>query len=395
MPESAATASIDRTAEWKALAAHRKEVGDRHLRQLFADDPSRAEKLTYQAGDITVDLSKHRLLPETLDLLVKLAERAGVAERAQAMFRGDKINLTERRAVLHTALRAPETEQILVDGKDVVPEVYRVRRRMADFANRVRSGDWKGYTGKRIRNVVNIGIGGSDLGPHMATVALQDFSERSMTFHFVSNVDPTQMWETLQGLDPVETLFIVCSKTFTTLETLANAGAARAWLLRTLHDESAVEHHFAAVSTNAEGVHKFGIDTRNMFEIWDWVGGRYSYDSAIGLSLMISIGPQGFDDMLAGFRTIDEHFLHTPLRQNVPALLGLVGVWYIEYFGAETLAVLPYSQYLSELPAYLQQLDMESDGKSVTLQGERVDYQTGPIVWGQPGTNGQHAYYQL
>ncbi|MBO0743441.1 MAG: glucose-6-phosphate isomerase [Candidatus Dormibacteraeota bacterium] len=395
MTESAATASIDQSAEWKAIAAHHGQVGERHLRQLFADDPSRAEKLTYQAGDIVVDLSKHRLVPETLDLLVRLAERAGVAERAQAMFRGDKINVTERRAVLHVALRAPENEKILVDGEDVIPEVYQVRRRMASFASRIRSGEWKGYTGRRIKNVVNIGIGGSDLGPHMATVALKDFSDRSMSFHFVSNVDPTQMWETLQGLDPAETLFIVCSKTFTTLETLANAGAARAWVLDALHDEAAVERHFAAVSTNAAGVRKFGIDTANMFEMWDWVGGRYSFDSAIGLSLMIAIGPQGFDDMLAGFRTIDEHFLNTPLRQNVPVLLGLVGVWYINFFGAETLAVLPYSQYLSELPAYVQQLDMESDGKSVTLGGEPVDYQTGPIVWGQPGTNGQHAYYQL
>ncbi len=395
MTESAATASIDQSAEWKALAAHRHQVGDRPLRQLFADDPSRADKLTFQAGDVVVDLSKHRLLPETLDLLARLAERAGVAERAQAMFRGEKINVTERRAVLHVALRAPETERILVDGQDVIPEVFQVRRRMAAFANRIRSGEWKGYTGERIKNVVNIGIGGSDLGPHMATVALKDFSDRSMSFHFVSNVDPTQMWETLQGLDPAETLFIVCSKTFTTLETLANAGAARSWVLDALHDEAAVERHFAAVSTNASGVRKFGIDPANMFEMWDWVGGRYSYDSAIGLSLMIAIGPEGFDDMLAGFRTIDDHFLHTPLRQNVPVLLGLVGIWYNNFFGAETLAVLPYSQYLSELPAYLQQLDMESDGKSVTLQGEPVDYQTGPILWGQPGTNGQHAYYQL
>ncbi len=395
MSESATAASIDQSAEWKALAAHQQEIGERHLRDYFADDPSRAEKLTFQAGDIVVDLSKHRLLPETLDLLVKLAERAGVAARAEAMFRGDKINVTERRAVLHVALRAPETAKILVDGKDVIPEVYSVRRRMAAFANRVRSGEWRGYTGRRIKNVVNIGIGGSDLGPHMATVALQDFGDRSMTFHFVSNVDPTQMWETLQGLDPAETLFIVCSKTFTTLETLANAGAARKWVLDALHDEAAVEHHFVAVSTNTEGVGKFGIDTTNMFEMWDWVGGRYSFDSAIGLSLMLSIGPEAFDDMLAGFRIIDEHFLNTPLHQNVPVLLGLVGIWYDNFFGAETLAVLPYSQYLSELPAYLQQLDMESDGKSVTLQGERVDYQTGPIVWGQPGTNGQHAYYQL
>jgi glucose-6-phosphate isomerase len=395
MSDSATAVSIDQRAEWKALVAHRQEIGERHLRQFFADDPSRAENLTFRAGDIVVDLSKQRLLPETLDLLVNLAERAGVMERAQAMFRGEKINVTERRAVLHVALRAPETDRILVDGEDVIPRVFAVRRLMAAFANRLRSGEWKGYTGKRIRNVVNIGIGGSDLGPHMATVALQAFSERSMSFHFVSNVDPTQMWETLQGLDTAETLFIVCSKTFTTLETLANARAARTWLLESLRDEAAVQHHFAAVSTNAEEVRKFGIDTANMFEMWDWVGGRYSYDSAIGLSLMIAIGPEAFDDMLAGFRTIDEHFLHTPLRQNVPALLGLVGIWYDNFFGAETLAVLPYSQYLAELPAYLQQLDMESDGKSVTLQGDRVSYQTGPIIWGQPGTNGQHAYYQL
>ena len=395
MADAAAVTSIDQTAEWRALAAHRDEVKGRHLRQLFAEDPQRAERLTVSAGDVLLDLSKHRLTEHTLDLLVALAERAGVRERADAMFRGEKINVTERRAVLHVALRAPRSETILVDGVDVVPEVFRVRERMGDFANRVRSGAFAGFTGRKIRNVVNIGIGGSDLGPHMATEALRDFSDRSMRFAFVSNVDPTQLWETLHGMDPAETLFIVCSKTFTTLETLANAKAAREWLLGSLHDEGAVAHHFAAVSTNTEGVREFGIDPGNMFEMWDWVGGRYSFDSAIGLSLMIAIGPQGFEDLLAGFRTIDEHFRTAPLRQNLPVLLGLVGIWYINFFGAQTHAVLPYSQYLAELPPYLQQLDMESNGKSVDLEGHRVTYDTGPVVWGQPGTNGQHAYYQL
>ncbi|MFZ0214324.1 MAG: glucose-6-phosphate isomerase [Candidatus Dormiibacterota bacterium] len=395
MPDPAAVASIDQTTEWQALAAHRDEIGNRHLRDLFAEDPSRADRLSVSAGDVMLDLSKHRITEHTLDLLVALAERAGVRERADAMFRGEKINVTERRAVLHVALRAPESATILVDGVNVVPEVFAVRRRMSDFANRVRSGAFAGHTGRKLRNVVNIGIGGSDLGPHMATEALRDFSDRSMRSAFVSNVDPTQLWETLHEMDPAETLFIVCSKTFTTLETLANAKAARTWLLDALHDEAAVQHHFAAVSTNTDGVRDFGIDPDNMFEIWDWVGGRYSFDSAIGLSLMIAIGPDGFDELLAGFRTIDEHFRTAPLRQNLPALLGLVGVWYINFFGTQTQAVLPYSQYLAELPAYLQQLDMESNGKSVDLEGRRVHYDTGPIVWGQPGTNGQHAYYQL
>jgi glucose-6-phosphate isomerase len=386
---------ITESAEWRALQRHYQGVRDLHLRDLFANDPDRGEQLTVEAGDLHLDYSKNRVTPETLKLLVALAEKAGVRERAGAMFAGQKLNLTEERAVLHVALRAPESERIVVDGVDVVQEVHSVRRRMAAFSDRVRSGEWKGFTRKRIRNVVNIGIGGSDLGPRMAYEALKDYSDRSITFGFVSNVDPTQLWETLYGLEPEETLFIVCSKTFTTLETLANANAARDWLLDRLKDPAAVERHFVAVSTNAEQVSKFGIDTENMFEMWDWVGGRYSYDSAIGLSLMIAIGPEDFDEMLRGFRAMDEHFLNTPLESNLPALLGLIGVWYIDFFGAETQAILPYSQHLEHLPAYLQQLDMESDGKSVDLEGNRVGYQTGPVVWGTAGTNGQHAYYQL
>jgi glucose-6-phosphate isomerase len=386
---------ITQSAEWRALERHFEEVRGLHLRDLFADTPERAEELTVDAGDLHLDYSKNRLTQETVRLLVALAERAGLKERTEAMFAGEKINITERRAVLHVALRAPEAERIPVDGADVVEEVHAVRRRMAEFSERVRSGEWKGFTGKRIRNVVNIGIGGSDLGPRMAYEALKDYSDRTMSFAFVSNVDPTQLWETLYGLDPEETLFIVCSKTFTTLETLANAGGARDWLLERLHDPAAVERHFVAVSTNAEEVSKFGIDTQNMFEMWDWVGGRYSFDSAIGLSLMVAIGPEGFEEMLRGFRAMDEHFRSVPLEANLPALLGLIGVWYINFFGAETQAILPYSQHLEHLPAYLQQLDMESDGKSVDLEGNRVDYATGPIVWGTAGTNGQHAYYQL
>jgi glucose-6-phosphate isomerase len=386
---------ITESAEWKALERHYQELREVHLRDLFAREPERGEQLTVEADGVHLDYSKNRLTAETLRLLVALAGRAGLRERIDAMFAGEKINVTERRAVLHVALRAPEGERILVDGVDVVPEVHEVRKRMAGFAERVRSGDWKGFTGKKIRNVVNIGIGGSDLGPHMAYEALKDYSDRSISFGFVSNVDPTQLWETLYGLEPEETLFIVCSKTFTTLETLANAGSARDWLLERLADPAAVERHFVAVSTNAEEVAKFGIDTENMFEMWDWVGGRYSYDSAIGLSLMVAIGPEGFDEMLRGFRSMDEHFRSAPLQANLPALLGLIGVWYIDFFGAETQAILPYSQHLEHLPAYLQQLDMESDGKSVDLEGNRVGYQTGPVVWGTAGTNGQHAYYQL
>jgi glucose-6-phosphate isomerase len=342
-----------------------------------------------------LDYSKNRLTGETLRLLVALAERAGLRARIDAMFAGEKINVTEDRAVLHVALRASEGERIVVDGKDVVPEVHAVLRKMAEFSNRVRAGDHTGHTGRRIRNVVNIGIGGSDLGPAMAYEALKTYSDRDLTVRFVSNVDGADIHEALRGLDPGETLFVVCSKTFTTLETLTNAHAARDWLLDTLEDEKAIARHFVAVSTNAEKVAEFGIDTANVFELWDWVGGRYSYDSAIGLSLMIAIGPERFREMLAGFHAIDEHFRTAPFDRNLPVLLGLIGLWYNDFFGAETQAILPYSQYLSRFTAYLQQLDMESNGKSVTLEGAPVTCMTGPVVWGQPGTNGQHAYYQL
>jgi glucose-6-phosphate isomerase len=395
MAEPITHAPITETPEWKALDAHYGDIRARHLRDLFAADPKRGDELRVEAAGLVLDYSKNRLTSETIRLLVALAERAGLRQRIDAMFEGRKINVTEQRAVLHVALRAPDTESIVVDGEDIVPEVHRVRRKMAAFAERVRSGDWKGATGKRIRAVVNIGIGGSDLGPRMATEALKAYSDRELTFRFVSNVDPTQLWEALQDLDPEQTLFIVCSKTFTTLETLANARAAREWLLAVLRDDASVRNHFVAVSTNAREVAAFGIDTDNMFEMWDWVGGRYSYDSAIGLSVMIAVGPERFDEMLHGFRSIDEHFRTAPFEANLPVLLGLIGIWYINFFGAETQAVLPYSQYLMDLPAYLQQLDMESDGKSVDLEGRRVNYQTGPIVWGQPGTNGQHAFYQL
>ncbi|MDQ6774270.1 MAG: glucose-6-phosphate isomerase [Candidatus Dormibacteraeota bacterium] len=395
MASPTAAKPLTQTAEWQALRRHHEEVSEVHLRDLFAGDPGRAEAMSLEVDGVLLDYSKNRVTAETMRLLVALAEASGLQPRIEAMFRAEKINVTEDRAVLHVALRAPETERIELDGVDVVPEVHAVRRRMADFARRVRSGEWRGYSGRRIRNVINIGIGGSDLGPHMAYEALRDYSDRALTFRFVSNVDATQIWEATQDLDPAETLFIVCSKTFTTLETLSNASTARDWLLATAKDPSAVEHHFVAVSTNAAEVAKFGIDTRNMFEMWEWVGGRYSFDSAIGLSLMVAIGPEQFGQMLQGFRAMDVHFRTAPLASNLPALLGLLGVWYVDFFGAETQAILPYSQYLQELPAYLQQLDMESDGKSVNLDGHRVDYQTGPVVWGQPGTNGQHAYYQL
>ncbi len=382
--------------EWQALRQHFQALRDVHLRKLFADDPGRGERLTLDALGIYLDYSKNRLTDETLRLLVALAERAGVRAGIADMFAGRKINVTEDRAVLHVALRAPRGAVIEVDGKNVVPEVHEVLDRMSAFAERVRSGAWLGFTGKRIRNVVNIGIGGSDLGPAMAYQALRASSERAMRFAFVSNVDATDFVEATHGCDPAETLFVVSSKTFTTLETLTNARTARDWLLAGLGDERAVARHFVAVSTNAAEVAKFGIDTANMFGFWDWVGGRYSYDSAIGLSLMIAIGPTAFRDMLAGFHAMDEHFRTAPLERNMPVLLGLIGFWYDELFGAQTHAVLPYSQYLERLPAYLQQLDMESNGKSVDRQGQPItDYQTGPIVWGQPGTNGQHAYYQL
>jgi glucose-6-phosphate isomerase len=383
------------TPEWQALARHYEQLRDVHLRQLFADDPTRGDTLTVEAGDLYLDYSKNRLTAETMQLLVALARRAGVEALRDAMFAGEPINVTEHRAVLHVALRAPVGEQILVDGVDVVPAVHHVLDRMGDFANRVRSGAWTGHTGRRLRNIVNIGIGGSDLGPRMAYEALRDFSDRSLTVRFVSNVDGTDFYECTHDLDPAETLFIVSSKTFTTLETMTNARTAREWSLAALRDEAAVAKHFVAVSTNEAEVTKFGIDPQNMFEFWDWVGGRYSYDSAIGLSLMIATGPDAFTAMLDGFHRIDEHFRHTPIEQNLPMLLGLIGIWYDNFFGAETVAILPYNQYLARLTDYLQQLDMESDGKSVQRDGERVAWQTGPIIWGQPGTNGQHAYYQL
>ncbi len=383
----------DRT--WKALREHHTKMRDVHLRQLFADDPRRGERLTVEGVGLYLDYSKHRVTDETLRLLVHLAEQAGLRERIDAMFRGEKINVTENRAVLHVALRAPRDQPILVDGKDVVPEVHAVLDRMAEFATRVRDGRWKGHTGKRIRNVVNIGIGGSDLGPVMAYEALRHYSARDMTFRFVSNVDGTDFVEATRDLDPGETLFIVSSKTFTTLETMTNARSAREWTLRTLGDERAVAKHFVAVSTNAAEVGKFGIDTANMFGFWDWVGGRYSMDSAIGLSTVIAIGPEHFREMLAGFHAMDEHFRSAPFDRNLPVLLGLLTVWYRDFFGAQTLGVMPYEQYLKRFPAYLQQLTMESNGKHVTLDGAAVDYDTGPIVWGEPGTNGQHSFYQL
>ncbi len=389
------TESIKQSVEWKALDAHFRELRDARLRDLFAADARRGDELAVEHDGIYLDYSKNRLTRETVALLLALADRARVRDRIDAMFSGEKINVTEQRAVLHVALRAPEGASIVVDGENVVPAVHAVLRKMADFSERVRAGTWKGHTGKRIVNVVNIGIGGSDLGPAMAYEALRDFSRRDMTFHYVSNVDATQIWETLHGLDPEETLFVICSKTFGTLETLTNARTARQWLLDALGNESAVGKHFVAVSTNEQRVAEFGIDTANMFEFWDWVGGRYSVDSAIGLSLMLAIGAEQFSEFLAGFHAIDEHFRTAPFERNLPVLLGLIGVWYINFFGAETQAILPYSQYLSRLAPYLQQLDMESDGKSVDLDGRRVDYETGPVVWGQPGTNGQHAYYQL
>jgi glucose-6-phosphate isomerase len=386
---------ITATPEWKALREHYEQVQRAHLRELFADDPKRGEAMTLDVDGIYLDYSKNRVTPETIRLLVALAERAGLRRHIDSMFAGEKINRTEDRAALHVALRAPEGEHIAVDGADVVPDVHAVLRKMAAFSDNVRSGRHTGHTGRRIRNIVNIGIGGSDLGPAMAYEALKGYSDRALTARFVSNVDGIDIHESLLDLDPEETLFVVCSKTFTTLETLTNARTARQWLLDSLKDDAAVAKHFVAVSTNAEKVAEFGIDTTNMFEFWDWVGGRYSYDSAIGLSLMIAIGPERFREMLAGFHSIDEHFRTAPFEENLPVLLGLLGVWYIDFFGAETQAILPYSEYLSRFTSYLQQLDMESDGKSVTLDGEPVTYMTGPVVWGTSGTNGQHAYYQL
>jgi glucose-6-phosphate isomerase len=381
---------------WKALQTHHDKVRDLHLRKLFADDPRRGERLTAEAVGIYLDYSKNRVTDETLRLLRQLAEECGLRARIDAMFRGEKINVTENRAVLHVALRAPKGASITVDGENVVPQVHAVLDKMADFSNRVRSGAWKGHTGKRIRNVVNIGIGGSDLGPVMAYEALKFYSDRDMTFRFVSNVDGTDFAEATHDLDPAETLFIVSSKTFTTLETMTNAHSARDWALRGLGgDPKAVARHFVAVSTNAARVAEFGIDTANMFEFWDWVGGRYSMDSAIGLSTMIAVGPDNFRAMLAGFHEMDEHFRTAPFEQNLPVLLGLLAVWYGDFFDAQTLAVLPYEQYLKRFPAYLQQLTMESNGKRVTLGGAPVTYDTAAVYWGEPGTNGQHSFYQL
>ncbi|GHC57156.1 glucose-6-phosphate isomerase [Streptomyces violaceochromogenes] len=398
---------LNQTPEWTALAKHREELGDIRLRELFAADPGRGSAYTLRVGDLYVDYSKHLVTDDTLRLLRELAAATDVFGLRDAMFRGEKINTTEDRAVLHTALRAPRDAVVEVDGENVVPDVHAVLDKMADFANRVRSGEWTGHTGKRIRNVVNVGIGGSDLGPAMAYEVLRAFTDRSLTVRFVSNVDGADLHEAVRDLDPAETLFVIASKTFTTIETVTNATSARSWLLDALAGgtsrssevesggEAAVAKHFVALSTNAEKVAEFGIDTANMFEFWDWVGGRYSYDSAIGLALMIAIGPDRFREMLDGFRIVDEHFRTAPAESNVPLLLGLLGIWYGNFHDAQSHAVLPYSHYLSKFTAYLQQLDMESNGKSVDRDGNPVDWQTGPVVWGTPGTNGQHAYYQL
>jgi len=381
---------------WAALEKHFEKMKGLHLRQLFAETPRRGERLAAEGAGIYLDYSKNCITDETLRLLLQLAREAGLQERIEAMFRGDRINVSENRSVLHVALRAPRGASILHDGRNVVPEVHAVLDKMADFANRVRSGAWKGHTGRRIRNVINIGIGGSDLGPVMAYEALRHYSDRAMTFRFISNVDGTDLAEAVRDLDPEETLFIVSSKTFTTLETMTNAQSARGWLLAGMSgEEPAIANHFVAVSTNAKEVAKFGIDTDNMFGFWDWVGGRYSMDSAIGLSTMLAVGPDNFRAMLHGFREMDEHFRSTPFERNLPVLMGLLAVWYTDFFGAQTVAVLPYEQYLKRFPAYLQQLTMESNGKHVTLDGARVDYDTGPIYWGEPGTNGQHSFYQL
>jgi glucose-6-phosphate isomerase len=381
---------------WQALSSHYKEVSKLHLRELFKEDPERGERLTVEAMGLYFDYSKNRITDETLELLFRLAEESGLRSRINAMFRGDVINVTENRAVLHTALRVPTNASILVDGKNVVPEVHAVLDKMAQFSDRLRSGDWTGHTGKRIRNVVNIGIGGSDLGPVMAYEALRAYSDRSMKFRFVSNVDGTDFAEAVRDLDPAETLFIISSKTFTTLETMTNAQSARAWSIAGLgHEEASIAKHFVAVSTNAKEVSKFGIDTANMFGFWDWVGGRYSMGSAIGLSTMLAIGPDNFRALLEGFHQMDEHFRTTPFERNLPVLMGLLGVWYSNFFGSQTVAVLPYEQYLKRFPAYLQQLTMESNGKHVTLEGTEVTYQTAPVYWGEPGTNGQHSFYQL
>jgi glucose-6-phosphate isomerase len=386
---------LTQRAAWKALETHFTKIRELHLRKLFAEDPKRGERLTVEAVGIYFDYSKNRITDETVKLLLQLADESGLRSRLDAMFRGDKINVTEKRAVLHVALRAPKGQSIVVDGEDVVPQVHAVLDKMTDFSNRVRSGKWKGHTGKPIRNVINVGIGGSDLGPVMAYEALRHYSQRNLRFRFVSNVDGTDFAEATRDLDAEETLFIISSKTFMTLETMTNARTARDWSLKILKDASAVAKHFVAVSTNAAEVAKFGIDTANMFEFWDWVGGRYSMDSAIGLSTMIAIGSENFRAMLDGFHEMDEHFHTTPFERNLPVLLGLLGLWYNNFFGAQTVAVLPYEQYLKRFPAYLQQLTMESNGKHVTLDGVKTNYQTGPIYWGEPGTNGQHSFYQL
>ena len=387
---------LNKRPAWKVLKAHYQEVRGLHLRKLFADDPKRGEVMCAEATGLYLDYSKNRITGETLSLLVQLARESGLQERIDAMFRGEKINITENRAVLHVALRAPKGASIIADGENVVPQVHAVLDKMADFSNRVRSGTWKGHTGKRIRNVINIGIGGSDLGPVMAYEALKHYSDRTMKFRFVSNIDGTDFAEAVYDLNPAETLFIISSKTFTTLETMTNAHTARAWLLQGLKsDEKSIARHFVAVSTNGAEVAKFGMDTANMFGFWDWVGGRYSMDSAIGLSTMIAIGPDNFRAMLHGFHQMDEHFRKTPFEQNLPVLMGLLAVWYNNFFGAQTIAVLPYDQYMKRFPAYLQQLTMESNGKQVALDGTKVAYQTGPIYWGEPGTNGQHSFYQL
>jgi glucose-6-phosphate isomerase len=386
---------LSQRAAWNALQGHFKETRGIHLRTLFADDPGRGERMTAEGAGLFLDYSKNRVTDETVQLLCRLAEESAMPARREAMFRGERINVSEDRPVLHVALRMPRDRSLVVDGVDVVKQVHAVLDRMGSFCERVRGGEWRGHTGKPIRNVINIGIGGSDLGPVMAYEALRHYSKREITFRFVSNVDGTDFAEATRDLDPEETLFIICSKTFATLETMTNARTAREWTVGALGDEAAIAKHFVAVSTNADGVSKFGIDTDNMFGFWEWVGGRYSMDSAIGLSTMLAIGPERFEQMLAGFHGMDEHFLQTPLERNLPALIGLLAVWYGDFFGAQTVAVLPYDQYLHRFPAYLQQLTMESNGKHVTLAGEPVDYETGAVYWGEPGTNGQHSFYQL
>jgi glucose-6-phosphate isomerase len=393
--QALATTPLTELPAWRALEQHFSTLKSAHLRDLFAEDPERATRFSLEAEGLFLDYSKNRITSVTLALLLDLAEQSGLHEHIEAMFRGDRINVTENRSVLHVALRAPRSQKIVVDGVDVVAEVHAVLDKMSEFATRVRNGEWKGFTGKRVRNVINIGIGGSDLGPVMAWEALKYYSQRDMTFRFVSNVDGTDFVEATRDLDPAETLFIVASKTFTTLETMTNANSARAWVLDKLGDPKAIASHFVALSTNTAEVAKFGIDTANMFGFWDWVGGRYSMDSAIGLSTMIAIGPDNFRAMLSGFHAMDEHFRTAPLAENMPVLMGLLTVWYNNFFGAQTVAVLPYDQYLKRFPAYLQQLTMESNGKSTTVSGTRVNYETGPVYWGEPGTNGQHSFYQL